>query len=213
MLSCNHARPELVEAIDHRQVRLGLLIAIHPLNLRHRQLHHRQCHLHSQQRQSPEATLASHFQASLREKRSGGHLGNNEGVGRRNSTVRSHIDSCNTPRGRANTHRQFDRLTSRRPSVPMAGHHSSLSVSSFGPNNSGPSNYAPSVYAQSTLAASTVMPQQLFQPVRDDERTKWVEGHCLARRSKDIKAICTICDERFEEESFRCTGKCCFSCP
>ncbi|KAK3714232.1 hypothetical protein LTR37_008034 [Vermiconidia calcicola] len=129
------------------------------------------------------------LQASLREKRSGNQLG--DGLMRRNSA------------------QQFSGLerfsTVRRPSQPMAGHqhHPSLSTSTLG---NGPSNYAPSVYAQSTLAASTIMPNLLVQPVKDDERTKWVEGHCLQRRNKDIRSTCSICDERCEADSFRCSG-------
>lgn len=51
------------------------------------------------------------------------------------------------------------------------------------------------------------MPNLMVQPVKDDDRTKWVEGHCLQRRSKDIRSTCTVCDERCEQESFRCTGE------
>lgn len=97
-------------------------------------------------------------------------------------------------------------LPGRRPSAPMTGHHPSPSTSSFGPQ-SGSSNYAPSVYAQSTLAASTVMPQMMVQPVHDDERTKWIEGHCLQRCHTDASSTCSICDERCQDESFKCLGK------
>jgi hypothetical protein len=127
------------------------------------------------------------LQASLREKRSGQQLG--DGLMRRNSAFSG-----------------FERFgTTRRPSQPTIGHQhqSSLSTSTLGNGQ----NYAPSIYAQSTLAASTIMPQMMIQPVRDDERTKWVEGHCLHRRSKDMRSICTVCDERCEQESFRCSGE------
>jgi hypothetical protein len=127
------------------------------------------------------------LQASLREKRSGGQLG--DGLMRRNSAFSG-----------------FERFnTVRRPSQPTVvhQHHPSLSTSTLG---NGISNYAPSVYAQSTLAASTIMPQMMIQPVREDERTKWMEGHCLLRRNKDMRSICTVCDERCELESYRCSG-------
>ena len=146
------------------------------------------------------------LQASLREKRSG-HFG--DGLTRRNSAVHSLSTARKPLQNKTNTHQQFgfERLgTIRRPSQPMAGHHPSLSTSTLG-NGMTPSNYAPSVYAQSTLAASTVMPQMMVQPVRDDEQTKWVEGHCLQRRDKDVRSTCNVCDERCEDESFRCNGK------
>ena len=144
------------------------------------------------------------LQASLREKRSG-HFA--DGLTRRNSAVHSLFNARNPFSDKTNTQQQFERFGAmRRPSQPMVGHHPSLSTSTLG--NGASSNYAPSVYAQSTLAASTIMPQMLVQPVRDDERTRWVEGHCLVRRTKDIRSICSICDDRCEEESFRCSGKC-----
>lgn len=92
---------------------------------------------------------------------------------------------------------------SDRPAV--VGHHPSMSTSAL-PNGMA-SSYAPSVYAQSTLAASTIMPQMMVQPVKDDETTKWVEGHCLGRRKKDPKLVCTVCNEKFEEDLFRCNGE------
>ncbi|KAF2765716.1 DENN-domain-containing protein [Teratosphaeria nubilosa] len=123
------------------------------------------------------------LQASLREKRSGHFV---DGLARRNSSF------------------GFDRMgTLRRPSAATIGHHPSMSTSTLG---AGPvSNYAPSVYAQSTLAASTIMPSLMVQPVRDNETMKWVEGHCLHRSSRD-RSACSICDERCEDESFRCSG-------
>ncbi|KAK0947179.1 hypothetical protein LTR29_001462 [Friedmanniomyces endolithicus] len=144
------------------------------------------------------------LQASLREKRSG-HFA--DGLARRNSAVHSLFNARNPLADKTNAQQQFgfDRIgTIKRPSQPaVTGHHPSLSTSTLG---NGTSTYAPSVYAQSTLAASTVMPQQLMQPVRDNETTKWIEGHCLLRRNKDGKSTCSVCDERCEEESFRCSG-------
>ena len=146
------------------------------------------------------------LQASLREKRSG-HFA--DGLARRNSAVHSLFHARNPLSDKTNTQEQFSNFgTTRRPSAPMVGHHPSLSTSTLGNGNPhATSNYAPSVYAQSTLAASTVMPNMMMQPVKDDERTKWIEGHCLQRRSKDMRSTCTICDDRCDEESFRCNGK------
>lgn len=50
------------------------------------------------------------------------------------------------------------------------------------------------------------MPSTLYQPVRDTETTKWVEGHCLVRRAQELKTYCTICDEKCDEAVYRCTG-------
>ncbi|EMC97616.1 hypothetical protein BAUCODRAFT_459889 [Baudoinia panamericana UAMH 10762] len=146
------------------------------------------------------------LQASLREKRSG-QFG--DGLMRRNSAVHSLLKARNPLQDKTNTQPQFgfDRFgTVRRPSQPSiaTGHQPSMSTSTLG--NGASSNYAPSVYAQSTLAASTIMPQMMVQPVRDDETTKWIEGHCLVRRAKDGKSICSICDDRCDDESFRCSG-------
>ncbi|KAK5134265.1 hypothetical protein LTR08_006809 [Meristemomyces frigidus] len=144
------------------------------------------------------------LQASLREKRSG-HFA--DGLARRNSAVLSLFNARNPLLDKTNTQQQFGlerNGTVRRPSQPTVGHHPSMSTSTLG-KSSTPSNYAPSMYAQSTLAASTVMPQLMVQPVQDNETTKWVEGHCLHRR-KDGKSICSICDERCDEDSFRCNG-------
>lgn len=145
------------------------------------------------------------MQATLREKRSG-HFA--DGLARRNSAVHSLFNARNPLQDKSNTQPNYvDRMgTMRRPSAPMVGHHPSGSTSTLN-NGRAPSNYAPSVYAQSTLAASTIMPQMMVQPVRDNEMTKWVEGHCLNRRLKDGKTICAICDDRCEDESFRCNGK------
>jgi len=144
------------------------------------------------------------LQASLREKRSAGRL--NDNLGRRNSAVHSLFNARNPSKAPANDPSQYDpHGNGRRPSAPMFGHYSSSSTSSLGQGAG--SNYAPSVYAQSTLAASTIMPSMMVKPVRDDERTKWVEGHCMQRRNKDIRNMCTICDERCHDESFRCIRK------
>ncbi|KAI6871023.1 DENN-domain-containing protein [Hortaea werneckii] len=144
------------------------------------------------------------MQATLREKRSG-HFA--DGLARRNSAVHSLFNARNPLQDKSNSQPNYvDRMsTVRRPSAPMIGHHPSGSTSTVN-NGSTPSTYAPSVYAQSTLAASTIMPQMMVQPVRDNETTKWVEGHCLNRRSKDSKSICAICEERIEDESFKCNG-------
>lgn len=112
--------------------------------------------------------------------------------------------------GKLLTHAQFgmDRInTMRKSDRPVAvGHHPSASTSTL-PTGLGTSTYAPSVYAQSTLAASTIMPQTMMQPVKDDEMTRWIEGHCFTRRKKDLKVMCTICGEKCEEDIFRCTGE------
>jgi hypothetical protein len=147
------------------------------------------------------------LQATLREKRSG-HFA--DGMARRNSSVYSMLNPRKPLHDRTNTEPQFgfDRIgTIRRPSQPsVIGHQASLSTSNLsnGSHNAA-STYAPSVYAQSTLAASTIMPHMMVQPVRDNELTKWVEGHCFIRRNRDGKSICAICDERCEDESFRCS--------
>jgi hypothetical protein len=147
------------------------------------------------------------LQATLREKRSG-HFA--DGMGRRNSSVYSMLNPRKPLHDRTNTEPQFgfDRIgTIRRPSQPsVIGHQASLSTSNLS-NGHTASTYAPSVYAQSTLAASTIMPHMMVQPVRDNELTKWVEGHCFIRRNRDGKSICAICDERCEDESFRCSCK------
>lgn len=148
------------------------------------------------------------LQATLREKRSG-HF--TDGLARRNSSVYSMLNPRKPLHDRTNTEPQFgfDRMsTIRRPSQPsIVSHQASASTSNLSqmPTNS---TYAPSVYAQSTLAASTIMPNMMVQPVRDTEMTKWVEGHCFIRRNRDGKSICAICDERCEDESFRCNCKC-----
>lgn len=101
----------------------------------------------------------------------------------------------------------FDRVpTTRRPSQPLAGHHSNLSVSTLGAEFRAASTYAPSVYAQSTLAASTIMPGVVMNPVRNTENTKWIEGHCLHWRPLEDKSSCSICDEKSDDGLYRCSG-------
>jgi len=94
----------------------------------------------------------------------------------------------------------------RRPSLPFSGHSSKPSTSTTVAGSYAVSNYAPSTYAQSTLAASTVMPDMLMQPVRNNETTNWVEGHCLQWRLHDDRSLCTICDDKAEDGIYRCTG-------
>lgn len=137
------------------------------------------------------------LQASLREKRSG-HFA--EGLARRNSAVTSLFNARHPLQDKTNT----DQLsTIRRPSAPTLGHHASMSTSTLGAS----SNYAPSVYAASTMAASTIMQTPAIQPVRDNETTKWVEGHCLQRRPGDGKVYCSVCDDKCDADVFRCSGK------
>ena len=124
------------------------------------------------------------IQATLREKRSG-HFDN---ASKRSSTF------------------GLDRVpTLRRPSIPFSDHSSSLSTTTISTDGQ-TSAYAPSMYAQSTLAASTIMPNVLMQPVRNNETTSWIEGHCLQWRFHDDKAICSVCDEKSEDGIYKCTG-------
>jgi hypothetical protein len=145
------------------------------------------------------------LQSTLREKRSG-HFADT--LKRRNSAVTSLFNARHPLQDKTNAPEQFgqfgvDRMnTIRRPSVPI-GHHPSMSTSTLG----APSNYAPSIYAPSTMAASTILQPMMIQPVRDDETTKWAEGHCLHRRTPDGKTPCSICDERCDDSMFRCNGE------
>lgn len=151
------------------------------------------------------------LQASLREKRSG-HF--TDGPARRNSTVQSLFYLRHPVHDKTDTQQQFalDRMnTLRRPGAPMVqGHHPSMSTSTLG---AATSNHAPSVYAQSTLAASTIMQPTTVQPVRDNETTRWAEGHCLHRQRADHKTFCSVCDERCDDDLFRCDGEWSISCP
>ena len=122
---------------------------------------------------------------NLREKRSG------------------HFDSSSK---RSSTYAPDRNPTIRRPSIPFSHHSSKPSVSTTLAGSYAMSTYAPSTYAQSTLAASTVMPNMLMQPVRNNETTRWVEGHCLQWRLHDDRSVCTICDDKAEDGIYRCTG-------
>ncbi|KAL6714854.1 hypothetical protein ACLMJK_007114 [Lecanora helva] len=122
---------------------------------------------------------------SLREKRSG------------------HFDSSSK---RSSTYAPERNPTLRRPSIPFSHHSSKPSMSTTVTGSYAVSTYAPSTYAQSTLAASTVMPNMLMQPVRSNETTQWVEGHCLQWRLHDDRSACTICDDKAEDGIYRCTG-------
>ena len=125
------------------------------------------------------------LQATLREKRSG------------------HFDSTS----RRSSSFGFDRVPPfRRPSIPFGGHASSHSTTTILTDSRARSTYAPSTYAQSTIAASTIMPHLLVQPVRNTETTTWVEGHCLQWQPYDDKAMCSICDERADEDIYRCSN-------
>ncbi|SMR64138.1 unnamed protein product [Zymoseptoria tritici ST99CH_3D1] len=144
------------------------------------------------------------LQSTLREKRSG-HFADT--LKRRNSAVTSLFNARHPLQDKTNAPEQYgqfalDRMgTMRRPSAPI-GHHPSMSTSTLG----APSHYAPSVYAPSTMAASTILQPMTIQPVRDDEMTKWAEGHCLSKRTPDGKTPCSICDERCDDSMFRCSG-------
>ncbi|KAL4809117.1 AEX-3 domain-containing protein [Aspergillus unguis] len=120
------------------------------------------------------------LQASLREKRSG-HF---DAASRRSSS--------------------FGTQVPRRPSAPFLGHGQNLSVSTL--NTDFQSTYAPSVYAQSTVAASTIVPQPVVQPIHSTDGTSWVEGHCLQLQPWDDKVVCTVCDERADENMYKCTA-------
>ncbi|KAG5983929.1 hypothetical protein E4U55_006712 [Claviceps digitariae] len=146
--------------------------------------------------------------ATLREKRSG-HFG--EDKGRRSSSF------------------GLDKFqTTQKPNVPfLNGHQQNLSISGFSvaSESSLGGGYAPSTYAQSTIAASTIMPNMQIQPVQNTETTVWVEGHCFSLNAKDNLSICTICDDRSEDDGCyecaacktiahgRCLGQVSLVCP
>ncbi|KAL3491459.1 AEX-3 domain-containing protein [Aspergillus germanicus] len=123
------------------------------------------------------------LQASLREKRSG------------------HFDAASR---RSSSFGMDPRQVARRPSAPFLGHAPNLSVTTL--NTDYHSTYAPSVYAQSTVAASTIVPQAVIQPIHNTEGTCWVEGHCLQLQPWDDKAVCSICDERADENMYKCAS-------
>ena len=133
-----------------------------------------------------------HLQATLREKRSG-HF---DGLSRRSSSFNVE-----------------NRPAIRRPSMPLGmGHTTSPSVSTIStgggrsPSTYAPSVIAPSTYAQSTLAASTIMPQALYQPVRNTQGVCWAEGHHLVWGKGDNHVACSICDEKTDDGSYKCKG-------
>ncbi|KAL3480005.1 AEX-3 domain-containing protein [Aspergillus californicus] len=141
------------------------------------------------------------LQASLREKRSG------------------HFDAASR---RSSSFGMDMRQIPRRPSAPFLGHAPNLSVTTL--NTDYQSTYAPSVYAQSTIAASTIVPQPIMQPIHNTEGTSWIEGHCLQLQSWDEKAVCSVCDERADENMYgcascktmvhnRCAHQICLVCP
>ncbi|KAL2836245.1 AEX-3 domain-containing protein [Aspergillus pseudoustus] len=123
------------------------------------------------------------LQASLREKRSG------------------HFDAASR---RSSSFGMDMRQVPRRPSAPFLGHTPNLSVTTL--NTDYHSTYAPSVYAQSTVAASTIVPQAVIQPIHNTEGTCWVEGHCLQLQPWDDKTVCSICDERADENMYKCAS-------
>jgi hypothetical protein len=99
-----------------------------------------------------------------------------------------------------------------RPSLPyLNGHQTNLSISGISMDSQASASYgggyAPSTYAQSTLAASTIMPNMQIQPVHNTETTVWVEGHCFNLNRKDTSSVCTICDEKADNEGmYQCTA-------
>ncbi|KAL4929557.1 dDENN domain protein [Aspergillus undulatus] len=123
------------------------------------------------------------LQASLREKRSG------------------HFDAASR---RSSSFGMDMRQVPRRPSAPFLGHAPNLSVTTL--NTDFQSTYAPSVYAQSTVAASTIVAQPVMQPIHNNDGTSWVEGHCLQLQPWDEKLVCTICDERADENMYKCAA-------
>jgi len=125
------------------------------------------------------------MQSTLREKRSG------------------HFDSASK---RSSTYAPERNPTVRRPSLPFSNHSSKQSMATISTGSYAQSTYAPSTYAQSTLAASTVMPNMLMQPVRNNESTSWIEGHCFQWRLRDDRSVCTMCDDKAEDGIYRCTG-------
>ena len=127
--------------------------------------------------------------STLREKRSG------------------HFDALSK---RSSTYAVDRNPMARRPSIPFSGHSSnhssSFSMATISSDGHARSIYAPSTYAQSTLAASTVMPNMLMQPVRNNETTQWMEGHCLQWHAQEDRSTCSICEEKGDGGIYRCRG-------
>ena len=99
-----------------------------------------------------------------------------------------------------------------RPSLPfLNGHSASTSISAISIDSQSSfgaaTGYAPSTYAQSTLAASTIMPNLMIQPVRNTETTVWVEGHCFEWEEEVTPSVCSVCDDRAEQDGmYKCDG-------
>jgi len=121
------------------------------------------------------------LQTSLREKRSG------------------HFDSYSKRSFSGSAHMM------RKSSLPFIKHNASPSSNSFSDMRNG-SMYAPSVYAQSTLAASTIMPGLHIQPAVATEGTYWAEGHCLQWKVNEGPSTCVLCDEKAQDDYYRCSG-------
>lgn len=156
------------------------------------------------------------LQATLREKRSG------------------HFDSASKRsggNGSIGSNSNGGGSMTRRPSVPMLGHASNLSVSSSLDTNGSytPSLYAPSSFAASTIAASTIVAgnsgagsiRSFSMGGRSGTSNGaiFIEGHCLMPRAlhaMDASLPCSICDEKPEDSEFSpaaermyaCTGCC-----
>ncbi|KAI5305121.1 hypothetical protein KEM56_005247 [Ascosphaera pollenicola] len=153
------------------------------------------------------------LQATLREKRSG------------------HFDSASKRsggNGSIGSNSGGGGSMTRRPSVPMLGHTSNLSVSSSLDTNGSytPSLYAPSSFAASTIAASTIVAGnggagsiRSFSTGGGRSNTSngaiFVEGHCLMPRALhaiDAQLPCSICDEKPEDSEFSPAAEKMYAC-
>lgn len=123
------------------------------------------------------------LQTSLREKRSG------------------HFDSLSK--------RSFSgpQTMIRKASIPFIKHNATPSNTSLSDMRNG-STYAPSVYAQSTLAASTIMPGpgMHVHPSGASPGSYWAEGHCLEWKVGQGPSTCVLCDEKAQDDYYRCAG-------
>ncbi|RVX75925.1 hypothetical protein B0A52_00282 [Exophiala mesophila] len=121
------------------------------------------------------------LQTSLREKRSG------------------HFDSLSK--------RSFSgpQTMMRKASIPFIKHNATPSNASLSDMRNG-STYAGSVYAQSTLAASTIMPGMAVHPATASPGSHWVEGHCLEWKVGQGPSTCVLCDEKAQDDYYRCGG-------